>query len=572
MRSASIKKMCNDKAIQVAMMGQIYQMADEVLIWLGEPTHLCPGELGFSLVHKLCDLTMGDSLYTPVYTDHWIAFAKVMKSPWFTRRWIIQELALAKKAFLHSGPHSLPWDDFADAVAFFIMKYEKIRSIFDYGRTFINSATMVIDFNSLYGVENLGPRILIETMENMFRKDNGQIIEYCMTLESLILALTSFEASDPRDIFYAVLSLAKSLPESSLDGWATEDKDLRPDYEKDLTEVCTDFVKYCVHTSESLDIICRHWAPDSNKVTGLNNDDRARGITANQKNWITRRPLASWMPPINHCSRSVSQHKPNSRTHGDSLVGSPGRKRYNASAGWPGMFGMSGMIRIFDMFRTTTESPELFNLRKRAKGADGFPYHLAPREIPDGTLRAEGFLVDTLHEVSQRCFLGIIGADALRIGRMSDDSTYVPDELWRTMVADRGVDGAYAPRWYRRASLRALKSLTHTGDLNTPHLIEQDQNSFLTDFLKRVRDVVWNRRFFRSYDEGRLGLAPPDAEVGDVVCIIYRCSVPVLLRPVEDDQHILIGECYFHGMMEGEAVTQRKQLRLRTEERKFVLR
>jgi hypothetical protein len=54
-----------------------------------------------------------------------------------------------------------------------------------------------------------------------------------------------------------------------------------------------------------------------------------------------------------------------------------------------------------------------------------------------------------------------------------------------------------------------------------------------------------------------LGLVPESAEPSDIICILYSCSVPVVLRRVETSDgvvyHQLIGECYVHGMMDGEA-------------------
>jgi hypothetical protein len=57
-----------------------------------------------------------------------------------------------------------------------------------------------------------------------------------------------------------------------------------------------------------------------------------------------------------------------------------------------------------------------------------------------------------------------------------------------------------------------------------------------------------------------LGLAPQSVMEGDLICIVYGCSVPVVLRKafINDATegkyyYELIGECYVHGMMDGEA-------------------
>ena len=44
-----------------------------------------------------------------------------------------------------------------------------------------------------------------------------------------------------------------------------------------------------------------------------------------------------------------------------------------------------------------------------------------------------------------------------------------------------------------------------------------------------------------------IGLAPKSARMGDLVCILFGCSVPVVLRR-SGDAYFLIGECYAHGV------------------------
>jgi hypothetical protein len=52
---------------------------------------------------------------------------------------------------------------------------------------------------------------------------------------------------------------------------------------------------------------------------------------------------------------------------------------------------------------------------------------------------------------------------------------------------------------------------------------------------------------------GFIGLAPPEAKPGDIVAILVGAPVPLILRK-RGDQYILIGECYVHGVMGGEAL------------------
>ena len=68
--------------------------------------------------------------------------------------------------------------------------------------------------------------------------------------------------------------------------------------------------------------------------------------------------------------------------------------------------------------------------------------------------------------------------------------------------------------------------------------------------------MIWNRKFLVTEKKDWIGLAPMASRIGDVVCILYGCSVPVVLRPDADGGKWwqLVGECYVHGMMDGEAI------------------
>ena len=54
---------------------------------------------------------------------------------------------------------------------------------------------------------------------------------------------------------------------------------------------------------------------------------------------------------------------------------------------------------------------------------------------------------------------------------------------------------------------------------------------------------------------GAVGLGPKSAQEGDVVAVLHGCRTPVILRSGEDDGTFqLLGDSYFYGLMEGEAV------------------
>jgi hypothetical protein len=57
--------------------------------------------------------------------------------------------------------------------------------------------------------------------------------------------------------------------------------------------------------------------------------------------------------------------------------------------------------------------------------------------------------------------------------------------------------------------------------------------------------------------KGFMGLAPWNAEEGDLVCILKGGKTPFLLRlPPAGSVYQLVGETYVHGIMGGEAVAE----------------
>jgi len=63
-------------------------------------------------------------------------------------------------------------------------------------------------------------------------------------------------------------------------------------------------------------------------------------------------------------------------------------------------------------------------------------------------------------------------------------------------------------------------------------------------------------RKFCVTSKGYIGLVPPYTELGDKVCLIYSGTTPCLLRDVGKEKHALVGECYLHGMMNGEILPE----------------
>jgi Heterokaryon incompatibility protein (HET) len=75
-------------------------------------------------------------------------------------------------------------------------------------------------------------------------------------------------------------------------------------------------------------------------------------------------------------------------------------------------------------------------------------------------------------------------------------------------------------------------------------------------------------RCFIKLDNGLLGVAPDTTCAGDLVVVFFGGRVPFILRQHES-HHVILGECYVHGIMDGETISSWYEGRL--EAKDFIL-
>ena len=183
----------------------------------------------------------------------------------------------------------------------------------------------------------------------------------------------------------------------------------------------------------------------------------------------------------------------------------------------------------------------------------------------DGSLYVHGSTIDVIEQVSHRLFEGMIPAEWLQLGGWNEPGSGAPSEIppyfLKTLVADRDPNGQPAPKWYYTALDNALTKRSSNGDLITTDLIRQGRPEDMVAFLQRAQDIIWNRKFFllKRAEKPRFGLGPTKAQKGDMVCILFGCSVPVVLRKIETSDapaFQLIGEAFIYNMMEGQELNE----------------
>ncbi|KAH8650825.1 heterokaryon incompatibility protein-domain-containing protein [Tricladium varicosporioides] len=509
---------------QVENMAVLYDQASNVCVWLGRDNEESKMAIEF-IKNEIMQFQNFDELCErKENTNKWKALLSLMQRSWFSRRWVVQEIALSRKATIHCGADTLDWKHFAIAVELFVEvetathrlsevmkkdpKYYHVPGWFEY-------------------VSELGASLLVHATSMVFRDYKSDSSANAdgnpqhntpsnrrplLTLEYLVSSLSIFDATEPRDAIYALLAIAKDTTPLAVDlnalhptpegyarqalGTFTERKMYPVHYDQPYEDVCKDFIEFCLKHSDpsrALDIICRPWAlaPNNKAVPNL-------GSTTSVM------PLPSWVPqlsgaPFDMMPHAGMQAMKMGRKNADPLVGLPIlQKNYDAGEGQ-------------DIDR------DALRFVKRANHYSMF---------------VKGFILDTVAKVEVPSQGGGIPEEWLKLAgyNPSANESEVPEEFWRTLVADRGKDERNPPMYYAKACKESItKGGYQSGMVNTSDLIHNERNSIVAQFCRRVQAVIWNRRLMKT-DSANLGLGNKQIQCGDKVYILYGCSVPVILR------------------------------------------
>jgi len=95
-------------------------------------------------------------------------------------------------------------------------------------------------------------------------------------------------------------------------------------------------------------------------------------------------------------------------------------------------------------------------------------------------------------------------------------------------------------------------------------LIEQDPSGLEEQEMRErhflevaIARTTYGRRIFWT-KQGYLGIGPASMMDNDVICIFYGGQLLYVLRDAGLGTYECIGECYVHGLMDGEALTEQE--------------
>jgi hypothetical protein len=589
-----------ERGLQVSLMRMIYRRANKVVIWLGESdsdteiylrtineivqkSHSLsasdvnrPGELSSAEFFEA--LVKGVRLkYSPRH-EAWPALASFFDRPWFERIWVIQEVTECRFARVLIGDNELPWDSIGLVATWIITGAER-------GNVLRHSQTR--------GIQNV---------QFMCRKE---LWFSSRTPHLTILQSTrNFNATDLRDKVYAMLSqpvhmredVYSKLQMSSRSGW----------WGKALTFAT--LAMTCLSWSLIRGFIPGRWIiwrilSEGAAIIGLFNFSlyimkkippwRVPGHvkpprTASPKiSWVPATPCSLLKMNADYSVRTIEEvnkivatqtvlnfrkadflsyvhHResleattpswvPKWQEHTDDkdILASFTQCPYNADAGQTSV--KRPLIRD-DMI--TLQGIQLGSISQVSDMMSASDFDLKDPPILQKILEEHGREPDlygpTGATAKEACILTLTASQALtgpRTGRSSETSLRNRLQAMNSVHAQELWQIVQRPGW------------------KSEYLLGSEINH---DAARRVCHL---RRHFVSAS-GYQGLGPAQIQHNDIIVVLFGGCCPYVLRETYRNSdlagYLVVGECYVHGLMDGEAIAEWKKGQLSS--KLFLLR
>ena len=518
----------NDKETQVQRMGRIYSKARRVLIWLGEDTEDTGGAIGsikqldhyFKALYRkrrITNLLPAFGTWTTILIDafpnskvpadfDWGPVFRLLERPWFLRTWIIQEAVLGRRAIVISGVDTVDWKTFERACQG-IGLYQ-------------TSTAMIPGFDIIYNTNEAVKTLMIAREERnaVFLKRWFSRKEFTKMMDLLNESL-DFQCSDKRDKVFGLLGIATDT--------SSGDEEIRPDYESKVEEVYRRFVIWEIKKNDSLrSLSCA--------------SDRSKSVYL----------LPSWVPDFSQLE------------HTTNLMRFERRVNFNATRKSKPQARVSDQGDVLYLGGRAVDSIDVVGGTEYIDALPRYPDSdsLGAWYINSGWLK-ECIAITLKKEEARARF-----TQSYRSNRIFPELLAMTDEryeeFWRTLTCNHNTKMLPGPAIHGTWMRSYVELILEEGSASKDWIQER-----ISDF-QQIHAVIGlmnkNRRFCATID-GRIGLVPKSAAAGDVVCVLYGGRVPFVLRPCGKG-YTLIGECYIHGLMDGEAIDM-KQL----ESREFAL-
>ncbi|KAL1857560.1 hypothetical protein Daus18300_010318 [Diaporthe australafricana] len=449
----------------------------------------------------------------------WAAVFALVKRPWWTRVWIVQECVLPKRdPTVQCGHRTVSWKDFEK------LKMVNIDGTSDPDSFPVSTRSAV---RIMYRISGL--LLARQSFHENTTMDLKLLLQYD-TLNS--------EATNPKDKVYGLLGLTSEDCRASL----------LPDYSKSVTDVYMDTARYIINSTGSLNILSTN--TNSRRV-------EEPPLPSWVPDWCLRasRPRALLCSGIYSASRS---YRANITTGPDpyilelkglpvDLISDVSPVIHHQDALGPSLHGT--IRRLYELVRAAIT-------RRVHNGRTLLDVHLIQRTLamdpdPRNSDQFWRTLVADSHRLPSMTFVSPAPdhfAELFELFMFPPDDA---DPLPRRIVDPNSFDNVRID-WPRLTT-----SAASTVPVNFMPLSGQAlrREKYLEPLKAEIARVLGERRLFVT-KAGRLGIGPPECRPGDIVSVLLGAEMPFLLRGQDrsDGALRLIGESYVHGVMHGEAM------------------
>ena len=543
-----------EKSEQVLLMPKIYSSASKTIVHLGQQSDR--SYLAIYLLERIARTNfsgLSDGAFLnpslaafglpPITNASWVALRKFWSRPWFRRVWIVQEFLLAKDVVVICGHWEKDWRFFLDIcpkITVLALASRSPDQLFTvegfYSQTGSTAMTMLCEWRStsckgqysrhhvknfleldalyLEGSKRLKAPglhallsmlrqypVLSKRVAELFAWDCDVLARTApqrapfsgFPLLTLIVNTEEAEATDTRDRLFALLGLANDLSEQ-------DRQMLRPNYNEAVEQTICRYASVLIRKGHCLEILYRASLKEN---------------TPSLPSWV-----GSWTLSTSPIAPGLFRPVP---LGGDSYD----REHYRAGG-------------------TMTQEARIGHpkdvLILRGCVIDRIDRHVSLPLLPFGMGFAMYIGSDVALKEVDDIFSGL--------------STYSNGESifevkWRTLIANTTAPPkSKAPPYYGEQYKAWREHIKFGATLSKDRRAKTSSQSQYADALLLVSQY----RVFRTRG-GFVGLAPLSARVGDQVCVFLGGVVPFVIRPSEErvGMYRLIGGCYIHGLMDGEA-------------------
>jgi hypothetical protein len=447
---------------------------------------------------------------------------------WFERMWVVQEVGCSDSPAILFAGCSVFWKDFLHAIYYLHH----------------HLSAPVSSIRKVTGLEKIR---------------QGWVDGKRQPLRDLLRECRYRRATDPRDKIFSLLGMMGDKLSTYL----------IPDYSKSVSEVYANVAFHFIEQSQSLDPICGWqtlgrqeqlptWTPDYNLnqdaassplvpidgresifcASGSDYRSKYTGLDAPKKDnfWRSLRTYGVYIDSVAMLSDPLPEDEPfGSMEHFWQSTISASRSLLEG-------FTQDVQSHLENISLVVSKYSEYWNSIE----------HTSKYLRSLGGMSKHSQITDRLSKHSQSI------ENLSRTSNLSDNGSHFFDPIkpdpfiHEIYILDAYIQSLLCGRISTRERL-TREEINKFMSPNPPDTTDPVRESFLTKACNALEAGMIGRSIAVT-KHGYIGAIPQDAQTGDLICVLFGCSVPVVMRKRAGEEYIFIGECYLHGFMDAEAI------------------